>query len=119
MTPRFGHDEYLLLAFCIILHRECWVCFVWAVLIFGSSGIGIACGLMSNKKRAFVLGATVPWLTLLAILLINETFGSYSSGGASMWPIAQLFGGTVAAPVGLVSVELTQRIRARYHSTRR
>ena len=49
---------------------------------------------------AICVGGAVPWLGLLGLLLYYEYFVPYSGGGASMWPIAQLFAGTVAAAVG-------------------
>jgi hypothetical protein len=86
---------------------------VWASLVLGSAAIGIACALLFRELRALVLGAAVPWFGLLGVLLYWETFVPYSGGGASMWPIAQLFGGTIAALSGLVAAAVTQQVRAR------
>jgi hypothetical protein len=48
---------------------------------------------------AIVIGAGMAWLGLLAALLFSEYCLPYQGGGASMLPIAQLFGGTFAAIV--------------------
>lgn len=52
-------------------------------------------------RLGIVLSGAIPWLGLLAGLLYQEYFVPYQGGGASMWPIAQLFGGTVAAVTGI------------------
>jgi hypothetical protein len=89
---------------------------VWLVLLLGSALIGVICAALSPKKRAFLFAALVPWLALLAVLLYNEYFMPYEGGGASMWPIAQLFGGTAATIAGLagaLATRLVQRRRVR------
>ncbi len=60
-------------------------------------------GLIAKRRSAIILGATVPWFGLLLILLYHDYILPYSGGGASMWPIAQLVGGTVAAMIGVLS----------------
>lgn len=45
---------------------------------------------------------------MLAYLLVNEYVLPYRGGGASMWPIAQLFGGSIAAAVAALSCSLAQ-----------
>ena len=84
---------------------------VWIGLLGGSMLIGVACALVSSKRRALVAAAALPWLALLAMLLFYEYVMPYEGGGASMWPIAQLFGGTIAAAVGLVSAAVTRHVR--------
>jgi hypothetical protein len=49
-----------------------------------------------------MLAGAIPWSGLLACLLFSEYCLPYRGGGASMWPIAQLFGGTIAAGTGVV-----------------
>jgi hypothetical protein len=87
---------------------------VWLGLIGVSAAIGAACGLMLRGKRAILLGALLPWLTLLAVLLAFEYLGPHEpGGGASMWPVAQLVAGTVAAVVGLLAALVGRRINRR------
>ena len=85
----------------------------WLGLVGISAAIGAACGFAFRGKRALFLGALLPWLGLLALLLFYEFFMPYEGGGASMWPIAQLVGGTIAAFAGLVAAAITRRVRGR------
>ncbi|MET0552628.1 MAG: hypothetical protein ABW221_06295 [Vicinamibacteria bacterium] len=70
----------------------------------GLIGLSAIAGLMSatfvRGPGAIAVGGVVPWFGLLGWLLYNEYLVPYQGGGASMWPIAQLFGGTIAAVVG-------------------
>jgi hypothetical protein len=54
------------------------------------------------------MAGAVAWLLMLTWLLVNEYVLPYRGGGASMWPIAQLFGGTAAAAVAALSCALAQ-----------
>jgi len=46
----------------------------------------------------------------LASLLYQEYFAPHQGGGASMWPIAQLFGGTLAASLGVAAYFFTIKV---------
>ena len=81
--------------------------YVWLILIGGSTLIGFLTAALLKKNWAIYIAGAVPWFALLAALLYTEYFITYEGGGASMWLIAQLFGGTVAAVVGVVSYKLT------------
>ena len=85
--------------------------FAWLVIVGGSILIGIASGILLKSKYAVLLAALIAWLLLLGYLLFNEYVLPYRGGGASMWPIAQLFGGAVAAVVAAVSCALVRVIR--------
>jgi hypothetical protein len=74
----------------------------WLILILYSAIVGLLLAKYTDNKLSVVLAGLVPWLSLLAYILYYEYFVPYQGGGASMWQIAQLFGGTVAALVGLV-----------------
>ena len=63
-----------------------------------------------NIKTGLLLSAVIPWLGLLGVLLFQEYVFPYKGGGASMWPIAMLFGGTVAALTGMVSFWVTKAV---------
>ncbi len=79
---------------------------VWGMLLGLSALAGFWCARhLSGKTGAFWAGA-IPWLGLLASLLITEYVIPYQGGGASMWPIAQLFGGTIAAVTGIITYNL-------------
>lgn len=83
----------------------------WILIILGSAVIGTVCGLAVRSRWAVFLGAAIPWFGLLAVLLYHEYFVPYSGGGASMWPLAQLFGGTVAAVIGTLSTVIVRLIK--------
>lgn len=70
-------------------------------------------GLKFRGPKAVLMGAAIPWLGLLAVLLFIECFVPYQGGGASMWPVAQCFGGTVAALTGACSAAFVRFIRSR------
>ena len=76
---------------------------VWLSIILLSAITGFLCSRLLSGSIAWVASALLPWLGLLACLLYQEYFVPYQGGGASMWPIAQLFAGTVAAGVGLAA----------------
>jgi len=75
----------------------------WLVIIGLSAATGYLCSRLLTGTIAWIASALLPWLGLLAWLLYHEYFVPYQGGGASMWPIAQLFAGTVAACVGLAA----------------
>jgi len=88
---------------------------MWPTLILLSVLAGGICGGLVRGRRAILLGAAVPWLGMLAWLLYNEYLVPYDGGGASMWPVVQLFAGTVMALVGglaAAAVRLVARRRA-------
>jgi len=90
--------------------------FIWFTLIFLSVVAGGICGWLVGGRRAVILGGAVPWFGLLALLLYSEYFapkGPYQGGGASMWPIAQLFAGSVMAAVGGLVAAVTQGVKAK------
>jgi hypothetical protein len=74
---------------------------VWLGILVLSALIGSICGSVTKKTVAVVLSGAIPWFGLLSGLLYSEYFLPYQGGGASMWPVAQLFGGTVAAATGI------------------
>ena len=86
--------------------------FVWLILISVSLVIGWAFGQTVKGVKGGVLSLLVPWFLLLAALLLNEYVLPYSGGGASVWPIAQLFGGTAAAGLGLISFLITTKLKS-------
>lgn len=75
----------------------------WIAIVVLSALAGHLCARQLSGWTGALAAAAIPWFGLLAVLLFMEYLLPYQGGGASMWPIAQLFGGTVAAVVGLLS----------------
>ena len=88
---------------------------MWLTIIVLSAIAGMVCGWFLPGRRAVTWGGAVPWLGLLAWLLYNEYVVPYRGGGASMWPIAQLVGGSVAAIVGILTATAARMLRAKGH----
>jgi len=86
---------------------------LWLTIIGLSALVGFVCGHTLRGAWGGVAAAAIPWFGLLAWLLYNEYFVPYQGGGASMWPIAQLFAGTIAAIVGGVTYSIVRGQRAR------
>ena len=82
---------------------------LWIAIIGGAAVVGLLTArLMGDSRAAVWVAGVIAWLGMLAYLLINEYVLPYRGGGASMWPIAQLFGGTVAAFVAVVTCTLAR-----------
>ena len=81
---------------------------VWIILIVGSAFIGFLTAIFLKKSWAVYAAGAIPWFILLTAILFTEYLMPYQGGGASMWPIAQLIGGTVAAIIGVVSFKITR-----------
>lgn len=75
----------------------------WLAIIGLSALTGLLSANFIRNWIAWVASAAIPFFALLTYLLFNEYVMPYRGGGASMWPIAQLFGGTVAIISGLTS----------------
>ena len=76
---------------------------VWIAIVVFSALTGFICARKLSGRMGAVAAGAIPWFGMLAALLFSEYVLPYQGGGASMWPIAQLFGGTLAAVVGVVS----------------
>ena len=81
---------------------------VWLYIIIPSIIIGAVVAIMSKGRLSFILSAFLPWVGVLCFLLYYEYFVPYQGGGASMWPIALLFAGTIAAIIGVFSCIITK-----------
>lgn len=82
----------------------------WIILIVASAVVGGVVALALSGTAGVLAAGLIPWLGMLAWLLYNEYFVPYRGGGASMWPIAQLFAGTVAAAIGVASYSFARRL---------
>jgi hypothetical protein len=74
---------------------------LWIIIIISSAFIGLICAYLFKGRVGVVLAGLIPWSSILAWLLYQEYIVPYKGGGASMWPIALLFVGTVAAATGI------------------
>lgn len=84
---------------------------VWLVIICFSVMTGYLCARYISGRKSVYFAAAIPWFSLLLALVYSVYFMPYKGGGASMWPIAQLFGGTVAAVLGFMSCQFFQNRR--------
>jgi hypothetical protein len=82
----------------------------WITIIVLSALAGFLCSAFLRGTIAWVTSALLPWFGVLAWLLYHEYFVPYQGGGASMWPIAQLFAGTAAAGVGLAAHAIVKAV---------
>ncbi len=86
---------------------------LWISIIISSAIVGILCGLFAKGRIGVISAGAIPWFGLLACLLYSEYFLPYQGGGASMWPIAQLFAGTISAAIGVITQLITKFIISR------
>ena len=89
---------------------------IWLILIGGSALIGFFVALIVKTWWAVYLAAAIPWCGLLGALLFTVYFLAADDPDASMWLIAQLTGGTVAALVGVLSFKLSDYLLRREDS---
>lgn len=82
----------------------------WLLVLIPSAITGLVCAYFIKGRLGIILAGAIPWLGLLAAILYQEYFTPYQGGGASMWPIAQLFGGTVAAFTGIAVNDLGRKL---------
>ena len=82
--------------------------YTWLILISVSAFTGFLTAILVNKTWAIYMAGAIPWFGLLAAILYTEYTTPYQGGGASMWPIAQLFGGAIAAAIGVTAFMLTK-----------
>lgn len=84
----------------------------WIQLLVPSAAAGALAGaLIRPRKKAILAGAAIPWFGVLAWLLYHEYFVPYAGGGASMWPVALIVGGTFAAITGAMTAGFVNRRR--------
>ena len=76
---------------------------IWIVLIGISAFIGWLCSKWIKAPWGIYCAAIIPWLCLLLVLIYSEYYIANEPIDSSMWIIAQIFGGTVAAAVGAVT----------------
>ena len=90
---------------------------MWLVLIGLSALAGGVCAWLLPRSLGWVAAALLPPLGLLAWLMVNEYLLPYRGGGASMWPIALVVGGSVGALVGIASYAALRPKTGRPHAS--
>lgn len=84
----------------------------WLILTLLSALAGIVAAIVVKRPMAICVGAGAAWFGMLAFLLFDAYLMPYRGGGASMWPIAQVFGGTLAAGVAGATAAVVVALRA-------
>lgn len=84
--------------------------FIWSIILIPSVVWGVFCAYKIKSKYAKFLAGAVPWLALLIALLFSVYYLPYDEVDASMWPIAQLFAGTIMAVVGVYSYKYARKL---------
>ena len=69
---------------------------MWWDIIIPSALFGFLLASAMNGVKSLLIAVAVPWLTLAGWVVWGEYFAPYRGGGASMWPVAILFGGSTA-----------------------
>jgi hypothetical protein len=83
---------------------------LWTVLVIGSALCGVACSIRLSGRSGLVASAVLPWSAVLAWVLYQEFAVPYRGGGASMWLVALLFAGAIAACAGVAAYSLCKRL---------
>ncbi|WP_321323095.1 hypothetical protein [Thiomicrorhabdus sp.] len=82
----------------------------WLMIITPSIITGIILAYFVKGRLGLILSALVPWIGLLIALLCEHYFFACRVDGIVMWPIAQLFGGTIAAIAGIVGYQVAKDV---------
>jgi hypothetical protein len=89
----------------------------WSVLLGGSTLIGGLSAWYLRGASSWVVASLLPPAFFLAWLLGTEYLMPYRGGGASMWPIAFVIGGTAAALTSCCALLLIRWARAQRHAS--
>ena len=73
-------------------------------VIIPSALVGVLSGCFFMGKKSYFVAGALPWFGFLAVLMydIYWRHSGHAQAG-SMWPIAQMIGGTLAAVTGVVA----------------
>ena len=76
----------------------------WGYIIIPSGLVGAFSGCLFRDNKSYFVAGALPWFGLLALLLYDIYWRhSGHPQAASMWPIAQIWGGTLASVTGVVA----------------
>ena len=76
----------------------------WGYIMIPSALVGALSGYFLQGKKSYFVAGALPWFGLLAVLMFDiywRNYGNWQAG--SMWPIAQMVAGTLAAVTGVVA----------------
>ena len=75
---------------------------LWGYIMIPSALVGAFSGCLFRAKKSYFVAGALPWFELLAVLLYDIYWRhSGHAQAASMWPIAQILGGTLVAVTGV------------------
>ncbi|MGV3569022.1 MAG: hypothetical protein ACO1PB_00390 [Ramlibacter sp.] len=83
----------------------------WLVLLGASALVGALSAWYLRRAFAWVVAALLPPAVFLALLLVQEYLLPAGEGGASMWPVAFVVGGTAAAFTSCCALLLVKAVR--------
>ena len=89
----------------------------WGYIMIPSALVGVLSGYFLRGRILYVVGSyvvarAVPWFGLLTVFLYDIYWRhSGHAQAASMWPIAQILGGTLAAVTGVVACAFVKLVR--------
>lgn len=79
---------------------------VWLILLVPSALVGLLCALYLKSNWAIYIAGSIPPSVFTLILLYSVYFDPYPGSDATMWPIALIFGGGVAATCSILTFKL-------------
>lgn len=83
----------------------------WLAILGGASLVGGLSGWYLRGGFSWAVALLLPPSLFLSWLLVEEYLMPYRGGGASMWPIAFVVGGTAAVLASCFSLLLLRRVR--------
>ena len=84
----------------------------WGYIMIPSALVGALSGYFLKGKKSYFVAGALPWFGLLAVLMYDiywRNYGNWQAG--SMWPIAQMVGGTLAAVTGVAACAFVKLVR--------
>lgn len=85
----------------------------WFVLLGGSALVGGLTAWNLRGASSWLVAFLLPPALFLAWLLATEYLLPYRGGGASMWPVALVVGGTAAALTSCCALALVRLVKPR------
>lgn len=85
----------------------------WLAILGGASLVGGLSGWYLRGGFSWAVGLLLPPSLFLSLLLVEEYLVPYQGGGASMWPIAFIVGGTAAVLASCSSLLVFRAVRRR------
>lgn len=89
----------------------------WFVLLGSAALVGGASAWYLRGASSWLVACLLPPALFLAWLLANEYLLPYRGGGASMWPVALVVGGTAAAVTSCCALALVRLLKPRHRTS--